>query len=73
MEKVGIFFGSSTGNTENIANQLKGLLGTAEVFNVADTKPEKMAEFTNIILGTSTWGVGDLQDDMIELPRASLA
>jgi len=66
MEKVGIFFGSSTGNTENIANQLKELLGTAEVFNVASTKPEKMAEFTNIILGTSTWGVGDLQDDMIE-------
>ncbi|MGP1362946.1 MAG: flavodoxin [Bacteroides sp.] len=66
MEKVGIFFGSSTGNTEEIANTLKEKLGNAEVFNVAETKPEKMSEFANIILGTSTWGVGDLQDDMME-------
>ncbi len=66
MEKVGIFFGSSTGNTEEIAKKLQSMLGNAEVFNAADTKPAKMAEFANIILGTSTWGVGDLQDDMIE-------
>ena len=66
MEKVGIFFGSSTGNTEEIANMLKDKLGNAEVFNVAETQPSKMSEFTNIILGTSTWGVGDLQDDMVE-------
>ncbi len=66
MEKVGIFFGSTTGNTEEIANKLQSLLGNAEVFNVAEVKPAKMAEFTNIIIGTSTWGVGDLQDDMVE-------
>mgnify|MGYP000044409847 CR=1 FL=1 len=66
MEKVGIFFGSSTGNTEEIANMLKDKLVNAEVFNVAETQPSKMSEFTNIILGTSTWGVGDLQDDMVE-------
>lgn len=64
MEKVGIFFGSSTGNTESAAEAIKGLLGNAELFNVADTKAAKMAEFTNLIIGTSTWGVGDLQDDM---------
>ena len=66
MQKVGIFFGSSTGNTEAVANTLKEKLGEAEVFDVSSVKPEKMAEFANIILGTSTWGVGDLQDDMLE-------
>ena len=64
MEKVGIFYGSSTGNTEAAANAIQAKLGNAEVFNVANTPASKMADFTNIIIGTSTWGVGDLQDDM---------
>ncbi|PIE84629.1 MAG: flavodoxin [Bacteroidia bacterium] len=64
MEKVGIFFGSSTGNAEGAAEKIKEALGNAELYNVSDTDAGKMAEFENIIIGTSTWGVGDLQDDM---------
>ena len=65
MKPVGIFYGSSTGNTGDAANAIKSELGgdNAEVFDVADVKAEDLNNYTNIILGTSTWGAGDLQDD----------
>jgi len=65
MEKVAIFFGSSGGNTENVANLIAKELD-ADSFNVADTEPEKIAEYSNIIFGTSTWYDGELQDDWAE-------
>lgn len=62
MNKTGVFYGSSTGNTEIIARKIAGKLG-ADVFDVS-TNPLKAAEdCSNLILGTSTWGFGDLQDD----------
>ena len=35
----------------------------AEVINVADLTADQLAEADNIVLGTSTWGAGELQDD----------
>lgn len=62
MIKTAIIYGSTTGNTENVANQLAELLN-ADVFD-ASTKPtEALNKYDNLILGTSTWGAGDLQDD----------
>lgn len=65
MEKVGIFFGSSSGNTEEIANKIQELIGddVAEVLNVDSADADDIAKYKNIILGSSTWGAGDLQDD----------
>lgn len=65
MKNIGIFFGSSTGNTESAARQIQKELGedVAQVFDVAKAKPEDLNQFSNLILGASTWGVGDLQDD----------
>lgn len=62
MSKVAIFYGSTTGNTETAAKQLAEKLG-ADVFDVANGPADKLAEYNNLIFGTSTWGVGDLQDD----------
>ncbi len=62
MKKTAIFFGSSTGNTETVANSIAEKLD-ADVFNVSDQPTDKLTAYENIILGTSTWGVGDLQDD----------
>lgn len=62
MKKTGIFYGSSTGNTKAIAQLIGKKLG-APVYDVAK-KPQ--AEFEScdlLVLGTSTWGLGDLQDD----------
>lgn len=62
MSKTAVFFGSSTGNTEDVANQIAEKL-QAEVFNVGDNPTDQLAQYDNLIFGTSTWGEGDLQDD----------
>ena len=62
MNKIAIFFGSSTGNTETVASQLAEKLN-ADLFNVGDNPADKLAEYDNLIFGASTWGIGDLQDD----------
>lgn len=45
-----------------IAQTLGDQLG-AEVINVSDLTANQLAEADNIVLGTSTWGAGELQDD----------
>ncbi len=65
MGKTAVFFGSTTGNTEAAAKQIAELLG-AEVFNVADSPVDELGAYDNLVFGTSTWGVGDLQDDWDE-------
>ncbi|AMD95017.1 flavodoxin [Leptotrichia sp. oral taxon 847] len=62
MAKVGIFYGSTTGVTEDIANRIAEKIDGAEVFNI-DGNVDKLEDFDVLILGTSTWGFGDLQDD----------
>lgn len=62
MSSYAIFFGSTTGNTEAVAHQIAKQLD-APVFNVANCNAEKLLEFDTLLLGTSTLGVGDLQDD----------
>lgn len=62
MKKTVVVFGSSTGTCEAIANTIGEKLG-AEVINVTDFSADTIAENDNLILGTSTWGAGELQDD----------
>lgn len=58
-----IFFGSSTGNCEEIAKKISSKLGKIEVFDLSGIKIEKMNNYDKIILGSSTWGDGELNDD----------
>lgn len=62
---IGIFYGSTTGNTEAAANDIAAALGvdSSNVFNVGTTDAGQVADFDTLILGSSTWGCGDLQDD----------
>ena len=61
MSKTVVVFGSSTGTCEAIAEKIGAKLG-AEVVNVQDLNGDVLAA-DNILLGTSTWGAGELQDD----------
>ncbi len=63
MSKIGIFYGSTTGNTEAAAEAIKEALGDADVFAVDGDALGKMADYDVILIGSSTWGAGDLQDD----------
>ncbi len=60
--KTAVFFGSTTGNTEAAAEAIAEKIG-ADIFNVADAPREKISDYQMLIFGTSTWGIGDLQDD----------
>ena len=62
MKKTTVVFGSSTGTCEAIAEKIGALL-SAEVINVQDLTADIIADSENLILGTSTWGAGELQDD----------
>ena len=65
MKTTGIFFGSSTGTTEDVAGRIAEKLGidASDIHNVADASAADVAPYEALILGTSTWGSGDLQDD----------
>ena len=58
-----IFYASSTGNTQIIAKEISRQLGDITLFDIADEGISQMSEFDTIILGLSTWGEGELQDD----------
>ena len=58
-----IFFASSTGNSEEISSKISSLLNNIEVFDLSETNVEKINDYDKIILGGSTWGDGELNDD----------
>lgn len=60
--KTGIFYGSTTGVTESIAEKAGQLLG-ADVMPVSEI--DKAEDYDFVIFATSTWGMGDLQDDWL--------
>lgn len=61
---IGIIYGSSMGNTADAANLIAETLGLpCEVINVGETDAGTINGFDKLILGSSTWGSGDLQDD----------
>ena len=68
MQKIGLFFGSDTGVTEEIAEKIQNEFGkdNLEIFDVADADASDMEDFSNLIFGASTQGVGDMQSDFEE-------
>ena len=62
MGKTIVVYGSSTGTCEAIAGKIAEKLGV-EAINVSDLTADVIAENDNLLIGTSTWGAGELQDD----------
>ncbi len=68
MAKVGLFFGSNTGNTEAVAYQVQEAFhsvapDSVEVRNIGASSPDDMLKYDYLIFGIPTWNVGQLQDD----------
>ena len=65
MSKVGIFFGSDTGNTEKVAQHIQKLLGEdkADLFDIAKTTKEEIQKFDFLFFGIPTWYYGESQCD----------
>lgn len=65
MKKIGIFYGSTTGTTESVARLIAEKLGVSpeNVHDVSKLDAALAESYEALILGTSTWGEGELQDD----------
>lgn len=66
--KTGIFYGSSTGTTERIAREIAKAMSVADadVYNVSETAPDRLGAYDLIVIGSPTYGAGELQDDMYD-------
>ena len=63
---VCIVYGSETGNTEKAAREIaKNLeaLGSITVASIADVALPDLLQYDAILLGASTWGMGELPND----------
>ena len=60
-----IVYGSNTGVGQTVADDLKELLGDLvdDVHNIAEIEVDKLLEYDKLILGVSTWDIGELQYD----------
>jgi len=63
--KLLLVYGSSTGNTKNVADAIKSELGDAvdHVKNITDIHPVDLAQFDKVIVGVPTWHIGEIQED----------
>jgi len=65
MEKIGLFYGSDTGNTERIANLIADKIGRdkVDIYDLNIAEPNAMETYNKLILGAPTWYDGELQSD----------
>ena len=64
MKTIGIFYGSTSGSTRKAAEKLKQIFGkNAEIHDIKHATTEMIQQYTNLIFGTSAWGIGDMQED----------
>ena len=76
MKQTIVVYGSTTGTCEAIAQNIANKLGVKAI-NVSELTADVIAAHDNLLLGTSTWGSGEVQDDwysgMEVIGKASLA
>ncbi|MFB6422049.1 MAG: flavodoxin FldA [Candidatus Malihini olakiniferum] len=65
MAPIGIFFGSDTGNTENVAKTIQYQIGSdvAKVHDIAKSTKEDIEAFDVLLFGIPTWYYGEPQCD----------
>lgn len=65
MNKIGIFYGSTTGTTEDVASRIASKLGVAggDIHDASSITEALVAGYDVLLMGSSTWGDGELQDD----------
>ena len=51
------------GNTEEAANLIAAELGVDDIYNIGSTSADVLNGYDKLVIGTSTWGNGDLQDE----------
>lgn len=66
MAKIGLFFGSTTGNTQDIAERIQKEFGGEDVVTlheISEVEEDEFNDYENIIIACPTWDIGQLQSD----------
>lgn len=65
MAKIGLFFGTQTGNTETIAEEVQKAIGTdlVDLYNFGESDLEDFEPYSFLIIGSPTWNIGELVAD----------
>ena len=66
MSDIGIFFGSDTGNTMELANRIQQELASynVETFDIGqDATDQSFTKYNKILIGVPTWYYGEVQID----------
>lgn len=64
-KKIGLFFGTTTGKTESVAEIIRDEFGgdIVTLHDMADAEAEEFDEYECLIIGCPTWNIGELQSD----------
>ncbi|MFT6915779.1 MAG: flavodoxin II [Motiliproteus sp.] len=67
--KIALFYGSTTGNTEDIAELIERTLtqDQLDLYNVADEPLLHANDYDQIIMGIPTWDYGEIQSEWEEV------
>jgi len=72
--KIAIVYSSKTGNTEELAQRIFHLFlkknVMASLFRIEQFRVRDLSQFAAIVIGTYTWGNGEIPQEMMELYRA---
>lgn len=72
MASIGLFYGTDTGNTEQVAEKIKSLIQEikpdiqVDLIEIYQRKATDMAQYDFLIIGQPTWYDGELQGDWEE-------
>jgi hypothetical protein len=53
--KIGVFYGTSTGNTEGAATRIAEKLGAAKCEDIGSIEAKELATYDTLIVGAPTW------------------
>ncbi|MCI5969075.1 flavodoxin [Helicobacter sp.] len=66
MKEIGLFYGSDSGTTQEVAQSIAKYLENVVLHDVAKASKEDLCKYDCLILATPTYGDGDLQGDWEE-------
>lgn len=70
MSKIGIFYGSTSGVTEEIAEKIRDEIGedNCDLYSMEEDfdDVDDLLKYDYLLLGCSTWGAGEVQNDWRE-------
>jgi len=73
MKNICVIYGSSTGTCQGLAEKIGQQLGVQDdgIIDVQNLTADVVNKYDVLILGTSTWGAGEMQDDWYDGVRYS--